>query len=89
MCWNNLKCDEFRINFINHFLKNYSFKTRLREYFARVKCVLDIYVLYTSPKFLGSKIYLNHWRHCMSEVVLERSSNIEDLGENNFEEIVN
>lgn len=36
--------------------KNYSFKTRLREYFARVKCVLDIYVLYTSPKFLGEKI---------------------------------
>ena len=36
--------------------KNYSFKTRLREYFARVKCVLDIYVLYTSPKFLGDKI---------------------------------
>ena len=36
--------------------KNYSFKTRLREYFARVKCVLDIYVFYTAPKFLGNKI---------------------------------
>lgn len=36
--------------------KNYSLKTRIREYFARVKCVLDIYVLYTSPKFLGEKI---------------------------------
>lgn len=36
--------------------KNYSFKTRIREYFARVKCVLDIYLLQTSPKFLGSKI---------------------------------
>jgi SanA protein len=36
--------------------KNYSFKTRFREYFARVKCVLDIYILYTSPKFLGKKI---------------------------------
>jgi SanA protein len=36
--------------------KNYSFKTRLREYFARVKCALDIYVFYTSPKFLGDKI---------------------------------
>ncbi|MES2134069.1 MAG: ElyC/SanA/YdcF family protein [Bacteroidota bacterium] len=33
--------------------KNYSLKTRIREYFARVKCVLDIYVLHTSPKFLG------------------------------------
>lgn len=36
--------------------KNYSFRTRIREYFARVKCVLDIYVLGTSPKFLGDKI---------------------------------
>lgn len=36
--------------------KNYSFRTRLREYFARVKCVLDIYLLHTSPKFLGKKI---------------------------------
>ena len=36
--------------------KNYSFKTRIREYFARVKCVLDMYVLGTSPKFLGDKI---------------------------------
>jgi len=36
--------------------KNYSFKTKVREYFARVKCVLDIYVLHTSPKFLGEKI---------------------------------
>jgi len=36
--------------------KNYSFKTRFREYFARVKCVMDIYLFHTSPKFLGSKI---------------------------------
>ena len=36
--------------------KNYSLKTRIREYFARVKCVLDIYILNTSPKFLGEKI---------------------------------
>ncbi|MES2514234.1 MAG: ElyC/SanA/YdcF family protein [Bacteroidota bacterium] len=36
--------------------KNYSFKTRIREYFARVKCVLDIYILSTSPKFLGKQI---------------------------------
>lgn len=35
---------------------NYSFKTRLREYFARVKCVLDLYVLFTNPKFFGKKI---------------------------------
>lgn len=40
--------------------KNYSFKTRLRENFARVKCVLDIYVLHTSPKFLGDKIKIGN-----------------------------
>lgn len=31
----------------------------LREYFARVKCVLDIYVLGTRPKFLGDPIKIN------------------------------
>ncbi len=31
----------------------YSIKTRIREYFARVKAVLDIYVLGTQPKFPG------------------------------------
>lgn len=36
--------------------KSYSLKTRIREYFARVKCVLDIYILHTDPKFLGEKI---------------------------------
>lgn len=35
---------------------NYSIKTGIREYFARVKCVLDIYLLHTSPKFLGDKV---------------------------------
>lgn len=35
-----------------------STKTRLREYFARVKAVLDVHVLRTQPKFLGEKIIL-------------------------------
>ena len=30
-------------------------KTYIREYFARVKAVLDVYVLGTEPKFLGKK----------------------------------
>ncbi|MFK7972557.1 MAG: vancomycin high temperature exclusion protein [Bacteroidia bacterium] len=30
-------------------------KTYVREYFARVKAVLDVYVLQTEPKFLGKK----------------------------------
>ncbi len=50
---NNIQAIGFNVKDVN---QNYSFKTRLREYFARVKCVLDIYVLYTSPKFLGKKI---------------------------------
>jgi SanA protein len=32
---------------------NYSIKTDIREYFARVKAVLDVYVLGTEPKFPG------------------------------------
>jgi SanA protein len=31
----------------------YSMKTRIREYFAKLKAVLDLYILHTSPKFLG------------------------------------
>jgi SanA protein len=31
-------------------------KTKLREVFARVKVFLDLYILQTSPKFLGEKI---------------------------------
>lgn len=50
---NNINAIGFNSKEVN---KNYSFKTRFREYFARVKCVLDIYILYTSPKFLGDKI---------------------------------
>jgi SanA protein len=33
-------------------------KTQIREAFARVKAVLDLYVLHTQPKFLGPKIPL-------------------------------
>ena len=33
--------------------ENLGFKTSVREYFARVKAVLDVYVLKTQPKFPG------------------------------------
>ncbi len=33
----------------------YSFNVRLREYFARTKAVLDLYILKTSPRFMGEK----------------------------------
>ena len=35
--------------------EHYALKTRVREYFARVKALLDIYILNTSPKFLGQR----------------------------------
>lgn len=38
---------------------SYGFKTEAREYLARVKCILDIYLLHTRPHFLGDKIHLN------------------------------
>lgn len=50
---NNIHAIAYNAKEVN---KNYSFKTKMREYFARVKCVLDIYLLSTSPKFLGEKI---------------------------------
>jgi SanA protein len=34
----------------------YGLKTRIRERFARIKAVLDIFILRTKPKFLGEKI---------------------------------
>lgn len=37
----------------------YSVKVRIREYLARTKAVLDLYVLKTSPKFLGEKERIN------------------------------
>jgi SanA protein len=37
----------------------YSFKVRFREYLARTKAVLDLYVLKTSPRFLGRKEQIN------------------------------
>jgi SanA protein len=37
----------------------YSAKVRIREYLARTKAVLDLYVLKTPPKFLGQKESIN------------------------------
>ncbi|MBA4055105.1 MAG: SanA protein [Marivirga sp.] len=33
----------------------FSFRVRVREYFARTKAVLDLYILKTAPRFLGEK----------------------------------
>lgn len=49
----NLDCIAFNAKDVP---ANYSLKTKIREYFARVKCVLDIYILGTGPKFLGEKV---------------------------------
>lgn len=37
---------------------SYGFRTMVREYFARVKACMDIYLLKTSPKFLGEQVKL-------------------------------
>lgn len=39
--------------------QRYGLKTQLREYLARVKAVLDLYILKTDAKFYGEKIELN------------------------------
>lgn len=35
---------------------SFSLKVRIREYFAKFKAVLDLYVLHTEPKFLGEVV---------------------------------
>ncbi|MCB9173456.1 MAG: YdcF family protein [Flavobacteriales bacterium] len=39
--------------------QSYSFKTNFREFFARTRAVIDLYVLNTQPKFLGSNETIN------------------------------
>lgn len=39
--------------------EKYSFKTRFREYFAKVKAVIDLYIIHKEPKFLGKKEQIN------------------------------
>jgi SanA protein len=36
-----------------------TFKVRLREYLARTKAVLDLYIFKTDPRFLGEKQQIN------------------------------
>ncbi len=36
----------------------YNMKTPLREYLARFKAILDLYILKTKPKFLGEKVQI-------------------------------
>ena len=35
--------------------KKYSTKTKIREYFAKTKAVIDLYIIHKKPKFLGKK----------------------------------
>ncbi len=37
----------------------YAIRTTIREYFAKFKCILDLYILNTGPKFLGEKVPIN------------------------------
>lgn len=52
----------------------FSLKVRIREYFAKFKAVLDLYVLHKQPKFLGKKLLLS----------FKRFVSIISIGENNL-----
>lgn len=39
--------------------KKYSYKTTLREYLAKTKAVLDLFILMKKPKFLGEKVRIS------------------------------
>jgi SanA protein len=55
--------DKFNIDATGYIAKDppekYSLKTNIREYFARTKAIIDIYILNTQPKFLGEKEIIN------------------------------
>ena len=36
--------------------ESYSLKTHIREYFAKTKAVIDLYIIHKEPKFLGKKV---------------------------------
>ncbi|MCL4121481.1 UNVERIFIED_CONTAM: hypothetical protein GTU68_014536 [Idotea baltica] len=38
--------------------RRYAPKTYIREYFARVKAIMDVYILQKQPKFLGKKVHI-------------------------------
>lgn len=50
---------KFKINAVGYAAKSppqeYSFKTNVREFFARTMAIFDLYVLNTQPKFLGNR----------------------------------
>lgn len=49
-------CDFYKIKAIGFNAQDAAFqKVRIREYFARFKVVLDLYILRTQPRFLGEK----------------------------------
>ena len=52
---NHLGIDAVAIN-VKEVIRYRSYKVELREYAARAKAILDLYVLRTKPKFLGEKI---------------------------------
>lgn len=54
---NGIDAVGFNAKDVRRSLKN---KTQIREPFARVKTILDLYVLKTEPKFYGDKIEIQH-----------------------------
>jgi len=52
----------FKMNAIGFNAQNapgsFSFDSTIREYLARCKAILDLYILHTQPKFLGPKVKL-------------------------------
>jgi SanA protein len=40
--------------------ERYSLSTHFREYFAKTKAVIDLYIIHKEPKFLGEKIQINN-----------------------------
>lgn len=53
---NHLGIDAIGFNASDPYSEGSNFKVKLREFFARIKCVIDMYILHTKPTFLGDPI---------------------------------
>ena len=55
---NHLGIDAIGFNASDPYSEGSNFKVKLREFFARIKCVIDMYILHTEPTFLGDPIII-------------------------------
>ena len=59
--------DAIGFNASDPYSEGNNFKVELREFFARIKCVIDMYILHTEPTFLGDPIIIGTDKEQMND----------------------